>query len=163
MEAKKEKLRQLVKQAKQRDQEAEESAQKCIDILNESQEAVDKFIQETVMPTLNEIKGELEGDFERISIEQEDSSAMITIASGAKLHGISQHTKEIRYSLEVTSATRKAKGKLTLLNAIAGPEKLFLIAEKDVTSHNIDENIADITKQDIWDNFLAVYDKYANG
>lgn len=162
MEAKKEKLRQLVEQARQRDQEVEKSVQNCIDILKESQQAVEKFIQETVMPTLDEIRIELETDFKRVSIEQIDYSATMTMSSGAKLPGESKYTKETRYSVEVNSATRKAKGKLMLLNVVPGHQKDLLIAEEAVTGHDEDENIDNITSEDIWDNFLAVYDKYLN-
>ncbi|MGB2866563.1 MAG: hypothetical protein WBC05_24745 [Sedimentisphaerales bacterium] len=164
MKEKKEKLRQLIEQAKQRDQEVEELVQHTFDILKESRQAIDKFIQETVMPVLEEIKGEIEADFKHVSIEQIDSSATMTMASGAKLPGESKYTKEKRYSVEVNGATRKAKGKLKLLNVVpgSGSQKDFVIAEEDITGHDKDENIDNIAAEHIWDNFLAVYDKSLN-
>ena len=162
MKAKKEKLRQLIEQAKQSEQKVEELVQHTFDILKESRQAVDNFIQEIVMPALDEIKGELEKDYKHVSIEQIDSSATMTISSGAKLSGESKYTKETRYCVEVNSATRKAKGKLMLLNVVPGHQKDFLIDEKDIIGHDGDENIDNIIGEHIWDNFLAVYEKSLN-
>jgi hypothetical protein len=160
----KEELRTLVERNKQRKQEVEDSVQETINGLRRSREEVDAFIENEVLPTLEEIRAELEPHYKDIRIESVHSGVVMTMASGAKLAGERKYTNEVQYKVEVNMFKRTAEGVLLLLNVVPGStgEKDFLVGRLEVSSSGDGQDGFAITQEDIRSNFLQLYSGYVN-
>jgi hypothetical protein len=120
-----------------------------------------QYFENIVMPAFQEIKTVLEDNGSHVCIESEANYAWITIGNADMESGKKEDTKELKY--EITISGQMMGSRLYLLMSF-GPQKEWPIGDENELAGDLKGNsIADITSEDIREDFIAAYGAYLNG
>jgi len=149
MENWKKKLENLFKTRQQQEEDQKQKRKEDDTRIKAKKDESISFIFNTVIVAFNELKAELEKYNMTVSIEQGDVSAGMTIRPGQVRQMVSAEKQEFQYGICVSYGPTSATPVVTC---------------SSVDRHNIKQNgqvlnIADISKEDIIQDFIEAYKK----